>query len=114
LNDHWGRKAGGNSRNDCDELGHSRLPLVDVFHLFTDTTNGAGDFGHCWTFSCAQPMADFKSVAARVFKKDRIVTGFIIHRAFDIARANARHDLRDSIHVRRTFGPERDAVSLGR
>jgi len=59
-------------------------------------------------------MADFKSVAARVFKKDRVITWLIIHRPFDIARANACRDLRDSIHVRRTFRPERDAVFVGK
>ena len=59
-------------------------------------------------------MAHFEPIPTRVLKKDRIVTRFIIHRSFDIACAIARRDLRDSIHVRRTFRPERDAVFVGK
>ena len=46
--------------------------------------------------SRAQPVANFETIAAGVFKKHGVVTGFVVHRAFDVAGANLRREFRES------------------
>jgi len=58
-------------------------------------------------------MAHFESISTRVFKKDPIVTWRIIHRPFDIPRANTLRNFGDSIHARKAFRPKRYPVFVG-
>ena len=58
-------------------------------------------------------MTHFQPVSARIFKKDGIVTGRIVHWTFDITCSGARRDSSHSIHVRLGFGPESDSVFIG-
>src|SRR5262245_19411561 len=75
---------------------------------FIATTNAARDSGHSpKSLSRAQPVAHFKAISARIFKENGVVAGFIIHRTFDVSRARACGDFRDSVNVRRAFSPER-------
>lgn len=58
-------------------------------------------------------MTNLEAIAARVFKKGGVVTGFINHRAFDVTSTRARRDFRNSIHIRGARSPEGDPVFIG-
>ena len=63
--------------------------------------------------SGAQPVTDFEAIAAGVFKERGVVTGFVVHRPFDVACANLRREFRESVHGRPAFRPERNPVFVG-
>jgi hypothetical protein len=59
-------------------------------------------------------MADFQSIAAGIFKKDRIVARpFVIPRAFHIPSASPDNDLRQPVDLAESIRPEGDPAFIG-
>lgn len=59
-------------------------------------------------------MADFQSIAARIFEKDRVIAGsFVPAWAFDVPSSGSNDDLGQPVNLGIAMSPERDPGLVG-